>query len=46
MRKKRFIGGGLVILLIIFGLVINFQGKNPIDEPEVVPEPICAKIAG
>lgn len=40
MNKKRAIGGGVVVLLIIFGLVINFQAKEPVEEPEVTPEPI------
>lgn len=40
MNRKRFIGGGLVVLLIVFGLVINFQGKEPVEEPVVQPEPI------
>ena len=39
MNKKRLIGG-LVVLTIIFGLVINFQGKAPVEEPEIEPEPI------
>lgn len=29
-----------MILLIIFGLVINFQAKNPVEAPSVTPEPI------
>lgn len=40
MHKKRLIGGSLVVLLIIFGLVINFQAKAPVEDPEVEPEPI------
>lgn len=40
MSKNKFIGGSLVILLIIFGLVITFQGRDPIQEPRVDPEPI------
>ena len=40
MNRKRIIGGGLVILLIIFGLVLTFQAKDPIEEPEVTPQPI------
>ncbi len=40
MNKKKLIGGSLVILLIIFGLVVNFQAKEPISEPVVDPEPI------
>lgn len=40
MNKKRIIGGGLFVLLIIFGLVITFQAKDPVEEPEVAPGPI------
>jgi beta-lactamase class C len=40
MSKKKFIGGSLVILLIIFGLVVNFYAKDPVEEPEITPEPI------
>lgn len=40
MARKKLIGGGLLILLIIFGLVINFQAKNPVEAPSVTPEPI------
>ena len=40
MVKKRVIGGGLVILLIIFGLIINFGAREPVEDPEVAPEPI------
>ena len=37
MNKKRLLGGGLVLLLIISGLIINFQTRDPIEEPEVEP---------
>ncbi len=40
MIRKRVIGGGLVILLIIFGLVVNFQAKDPVESPEITPQPI------
>jgi beta-lactamase class C len=40
MSKKKLIGGGMVVLLIIFGLVINFQAKEPVADPEVEPQPI------
>lgn len=40
MNNKKIIGGSLVVLLIIFGLVVNFQAKKPISEPMVDPEPI------
>jgi len=40
MSKKKFLGGSLVVLLIIFGLVVNFQAKEPVEEPELEPEPI------
>lgn len=40
MAKKRVIGVGLVILVIVFGLVIKFQAKEPVDTPEITPEPI------
>lgn len=40
MSKKKFIGGSLVVLLIIFGLVVKFQAKEPVSEPVVTPEPI------
>src|SRR5688500_6952324 len=40
MIKKRVIGDVVVILLIIFGLVINFQAKEPVEDPEVVPQPL------
>lgn len=40
MNKKRLIGGGLVVILIVFGLVINFHAKEPVQEPLVPPEPI------
>jgi len=40
MKKKRFLGGGLLVLLIVFGLVINFKAGEPVQEPEVDPEPI------
>lgn len=29
-----------MVLLIIFGLVVNFQAKEPVEKPEVPPEPI------
>lgn len=40
MSKKKFIGGTLVILLIIVGLVWNFRWRDPIKEPKVEPKPI------
>src|SRR5690606_8020543 len=40
MIRKRVIGGGLVILLIIFGMVVNFQAKDPVESPEITPQPI------
>jgi beta-lactamase class C len=40
MSRKRVLGGGIVVLLIIFGLVVNFQAKEPIKKPEIPPEPI------
>lgn len=42
MLTKRFIGSIVVILMVIFGLVINFEfeAKEPVEEPEVTPEPI------
>ena len=44
MMKKRIIGGGVVAVIIIFGLVINFQAQEPVPEPEVAPEPIEAAL--
>lgn len=40
MSKKRLIGGGLILLVIIFGMFINFQAGAPVKEPEIHPEPI------
>lgn len=40
MNRKRTIGGGIIILLIIFGLVLTFHAKDPIEEPEITPQPI------
>ena len=40
MNKKKLIGGSLFIFLIIFGLVMNFQAREPVQKPEVDPEPI------
>ena len=40
MSRRRLLGGGLVVLLIIFGLVVNFQAKEPVEEPVMPPEPI------
>ncbi|MEX1239131.1 MAG: serine hydrolase domain-containing protein [Cyclobacteriaceae bacterium] len=40
MNKKRLIVGSLVVFLIIFGLVMNFQAREPVQAPEVEPEPI------
>ncbi|MEX2232292.1 MAG: serine hydrolase domain-containing protein [Cyclobacteriaceae bacterium] len=40
MSKKKIIGGSLVLLLIIFGLFINFQIQDPVQEPEIEPQPI------
>lgn len=39
MRKKKVIGG-LVILLVAFGLILNFQTRNPVEDPDIAPEPI------
>lgn len=39
MRKKKVIGG-LVILSVAFGLILNFQTRNPIEDPDIAPEPI------
>ncbi len=44
MMKKRITGGGVVAVIIIFGLVINFQAQEPVPEPEVAPEPIEAAL--
>jgi beta-lactamase class C len=43
MNKKRLLGGGLILFLIILGLIINFQTRDPIEEPEV--EPVAIKPA-
>jgi beta-lactamase class C len=40
MNKAKVIGGSLVILLLILGLVVSFQAKDPISAPDVAPEPI------
>lgn len=40
MNKTRLIGSGLVVFSIIFGLVMNFQAREPVHEPKVEPEPI------
>lgn len=40
MARTRLIGGGLLILLIIFGLVVSFQAKDPVEAPIITPEPI------
>lgn len=40
MSKKKIIGGCLVVLMIVFGLIVTFQARNPIDDPAVTPEPI------
>ncbi len=40
MARKRVIGSLLVMLVIVFGLIINFQAKEPVQEPEITPEPI------
>ncbi len=40
MARKKLIGGGLLILLIIFGLGISFHAKDPVEAPSIAPEPI------
>ena len=40
MSKKKVITGGLAILLVVLALMINFQARNPVDDPEVAPVPI------
>lgn len=40
MSKKKMIGGGLVVLMIILGLVLNFQAKDPIGQSKVPLAPI------
>lgn len=40
MNKTKLIGSGLVVFLIIFELVMNFQAREPVHGPEVEPEPI------
>ena len=40
MSKRRLFGGALVVLLIIFGLVVNFEARDPVEKPEIPPEPI------
>lgn len=40
MSKKRLITGSLVILLAVFALIIDFQVRSPVEDPEVVPVPI------
>jgi beta-lactamase class C len=40
MNQKRIIGGVVVVIVIVFGLVASFQGKQPVHEPKIEPEPI------
>jgi len=40
MSKKKLLVGSLVVLLVIFGLVIKFQAKEPVEEPKLRPEPV------
>lgn len=40
MNKKQVIAGSVIILVIIFGLIINFQAKDPVKKPTIKPEPI------
>ena len=40
MSKKKIIGGTLIISLIIIAVVINFQGRSPIDTPDLKPVPL------
>lgn len=40
MIRKRFIGVGLVVVMIVFGLVIGFQAEDPVEDPTLLPEPI------
>lgn len=44
MIKKRYLGAGLVILIIVFGLIINFQAAEPVEKPEIPPEPIVTAL--
>ena len=44
MSRKKLIGGSLAVAVIIFGLVINFQAMDPVEEPEVPPAPIKAAL--
>jgi beta-lactamase class C len=41
MSKPKLIGGVLVIAAIIFGLVVKFQAKDPVNDPKIKPEPIA-----
>lgn len=40
MNKKKIIGSVVVVFAIIFGLIIKFQGQDPIPPPKVKPAPI------
>ena len=40
MSKKKIAGVTLVIAIIVFGLVISFQAKDPIEEPASTPQPV------
>ncbi len=44
MNRTRIIGGSITVLLIIFGLIINFQAKEPVEKPKIPPQPIKAAL--
>lgn len=44
MSKKRFFGGTLIVLVIVFAWVVNFYAKDPVAEPAVPPEPLQAAL--
>lgn len=41
MIRKSIVWGVLAVVAIIFGLVIRFQAQEPVQEPEIEPEPIA-----
>lgn len=42
MSKNKIIGACVVILLIIFAAMIGFRGEEPVQEPQIEPEPILS----
>jgi beta-lactamase class C len=44
MNQKKIIGGLVVVVVIVFGLIFKFQGKDPVREPKIDPEPIQAAL--